>query len=116
MRVARGHTLLCQKEGDGPESQEPSPNNRRGVLPVQNDATVAVTDLAVHEAGKVGSKEQHHLRRLAGLGGAAQRDTVDDALRVLVRKNRGHIGKGERRAYSVAADAKLAAFLGDCLG
>ena len=26
MRATRGHTLLCQKEGDGPESQEPSPN------------------------------------------------------------------------------------------
>ena len=26
MRVTRGRTRLCQKEGDGPESQEPSPN------------------------------------------------------------------------------------------
>ena len=107
---------LYQKEGDGPESQEPSPNNRREVLPVQDDAAVAVTDLAVNEAGEVGGKEEHHLRRFAGLGGAAQRNTVDDALRVLVREDRGHIGKRERRAYSVAANAKLAAFLGDCLG
>lgn len=72
MRVTRGHTLLSQKEGDGPESQEPSPNYRRGVLPVQDDAAVAVADLAVHEAGEVGSKEQHHLCRLASLGSAAQ--------------------------------------------
>ena len=107
---------LCQKEGDNPESPGSPPNDHRGVLPVQDDAAVAVTNLAVHEAGEVGSEEQHHLRRLAGLGGAAQRNTVDDALRVLVRENRGHIGQRERRAHSVAADAKLAAFLGDCLG
>lgn len=62
MHANRSRMRLYQKEGDGPESQEPSPNNRRGVLPVQNDATVAVTDLAVHEAGEVGSEEQHHLR------------------------------------------------------
>ena len=91
MHANRSRTRLYQKEGDGPESQGPSPNNSRGVLPVQDDAAVAVADLAVHEAGKVGSEEQHHLRRLAGLGGAAQRNTVDDALRVLVRENRGHI-------------------------
>ena len=62
-----------RKKATVPSRQEPSPNNRRGVLPVQDDAAVAVTDLAVHEAGEVGSEEQHHLRRLAGLGGAAQR-------------------------------------------
>ena len=62
MHANRSRTRLCQKEGDGPESQEPSPNNRREVLPVQDDAAVAVTDLAVNEAGEVGGKEEHHLR------------------------------------------------------
>ena len=61
MRVARGRTLLCQKEGDGPESQEPSPNNHRGVLPVQDDAAVAVTDFTVYKAGSIACKEQYHL-------------------------------------------------------
>ena len=116
MHANRSRTRLCQKEGDGPESQEPSPNNRREVLPVQDDAAVAVADLAVNEALGVRGEEQDHLRGLAGLGGAAQRNTVDDALRVLVREDRGHIGKRERRAHGVAADTELTAFLGDCLG
>ena len=116
MHANRSRTRLCQKEGDNPESPGSPPNDYRGVLPVQDDAAVAVTDLAVHEAGEVGSEEQHHLRRLAGLGGAAQRNTVDDALRVLVRKDRRHVGKRERRAHSVAADAELTALLGDRLG
>ena len=85
---------------------------------VQNDTAVAVADLAVYKAGSIGSEEQDHLSRLARVSSTAQGDHADylGALFSVVRQSLGHGSYSEGRAYSVAGDAVLAAFLGDGLG